>query len=300
VGLGAWGRETYLEVDDDEDYEHGGEQTGQVGRVLSVEGVLEGVDFVALGEEEVEESDDGSFELGSLVSSDGDGGETLPQDVFADVGGDKQGDSTSETVALLEELVEKDHNDTGSEELEENQNGVNGSEVGEFTVHARQEIGEGLSKSDDQAKELLGSLEEFSVLLGGLVDFDDLGTCEQLHDHAGSDDGGYSKLHKGSLIRGKDYPKPIEGVGSFLLNHTVKRDLAADKIDEKSDGSPNELVIEELLTIDQKGKGLTFFIGCSTSGRRPMTGRTRSINLTRVVISRVYIILIIFNRNRQC
>ncbi len=37
---GTWGRVTYLEVDDDEDNEHSCEETGEIGRVLSVEGIL--------------------------------------------------------------------------------------------------------------------------------------------------------------------------------------------------------------------------------------------------------------------
>jgi hypothetical protein len=87
------GRSTYLEVDDYEDNQNSREQVGEVGGILSVEGVLEGINFVALGEEEVEESDDCSFELSALISSDCDGGEALPEDVLADVGSDEEGDA---------------------------------------------------------------------------------------------------------------------------------------------------------------------------------------------------------------
>ena len=92
---------TYLEVNNDEDDHDSGQQIGQVGGVLSVEGVLEGIDLVALGEQEVEQSNDGTLEFSSLVGSDGDGGEALPEDVLANVGSDKERDSRAETVSLL-------------------------------------------------------------------------------------------------------------------------------------------------------------------------------------------------------
>jgi hypothetical protein len=132
----------------------------------------------------VEESDDGSFELGALLGPDCDGREAAPEDVLADVGCDEERDARAEAVALLEQLVEKDHDHTRGEELEEDKDGVEGSEVGEFTVHAREEVGKGFSQGNDQPEELLGCLEEVTVFLGVLVDFDDFGASEELHDHA--------------------------------------------------------------------------------------------------------------------
>ena len=45
----------------------------------------------------MEESDHGALELGAAASVDGGGGEGLPDDGLADVGGDKQGNSRAET-----------------------------------------------------------------------------------------------------------------------------------------------------------------------------------------------------------
>jgi len=64
-----------LEVDDDEHDNDCGDQVAKVWSVLSVEGLFDTVELVWLGQEEVEESDDGTLELGSLVGSDGDWGE---------------------------------------------------------------------------------------------------------------------------------------------------------------------------------------------------------------------------------
>jgi len=38
----------------------------------------------------MEKSDNGALEFGSLISSDGNWGETFPENLFADVGGDEK------------------------------------------------------------------------------------------------------------------------------------------------------------------------------------------------------------------
>ena len=81
---------TYLEVDDDEDDEHSCEQVGDIGRVLPVEGLLQGEELVRLRQQEVEKCDNGTLEFGTLLRTDRDGRERLPQDDFADVGGDEE------------------------------------------------------------------------------------------------------------------------------------------------------------------------------------------------------------------
>lgn len=97
---------TYLEVNDDEYDEYCGKQVWKIGSVLPVEGVLQSVELVALSEEEVEESDDCALELGTLLGSNCYWGETLPEDVLADVCSDEEGDTWAETITLLQELIQ--------------------------------------------------------------------------------------------------------------------------------------------------------------------------------------------------
>ena len=69
---------TYLEVDYDEDYDNGGDQVADIGRVLTVESLLDSVELVLFGEQEVEKGDDSSFKLSTLFSSNCDRGERFP------------------------------------------------------------------------------------------------------------------------------------------------------------------------------------------------------------------------------
>jgi hypothetical protein len=91
----SWMGLTYLEIDDDKHDHDGGNEAGEIGRILSVEGLLEGVDLVALGEEEVEQGDDCALVLSALVSSDRHERETLPQDVLTDVSSNEKLSSTA-------------------------------------------------------------------------------------------------------------------------------------------------------------------------------------------------------------
>ena len=103
---------TYLEIDDNQDDNHSCNQIADVWRVLSVEGLLECIEWVLLGQEEVEQGDNGALKLSTLLCSDRNGREALPEDDLTDVGSDEEGDSGAETIAFLEELVKQDHDDT--------------------------------------------------------------------------------------------------------------------------------------------------------------------------------------------
>jgi len=143
----------------------------------------------------VEEGDDGAFALSATASVDGGGREGLPHNGLADVNGNEKGDAGAKAVALLEKFVEDDDNDTSAEELEDDEDGVASAKLVEVTVHARSDVSHGLADNDDDAEELLGALEEGTVFLEALVDFDDLGTSEKLHNHARSHDRTNAKLH---------------------------------------------------------------------------------------------------------
>ena len=104
----------------------------------------------------MEERDYGSLELGTLPGVDGGGGEGLPDYVLANVGGDEEGDSGAQAVALLEELVEDDHDEAGEDELEDDEEGVTGTEGAEVAVHSADNVGHGLADGDEDAEELRG------------------------------------------------------------------------------------------------------------------------------------------------
>ena len=143
-----------MEVDDDHEDERSRDEVGDVGEVLSVKRLNEGRPLVVPRDEEVEERDDGSLELSSLTGVDGGGGEGLPDYVLTYVGGDEEGDSGPEAVALLEELIEDNNNETSEDELEDNEEGVSGTEGAEVSVHSADDVGDGLADGDEDSEEL--------------------------------------------------------------------------------------------------------------------------------------------------
>ena len=81
----------HLEVDDDEEHQHGGQQVGHVGEVLPVERLPEGPHFVHSSDEEVEQGDYCALELGASALVDGRWAEGLPEDGLAGRRGDRRG-----------------------------------------------------------------------------------------------------------------------------------------------------------------------------------------------------------------
>ena len=165
-----------LEVDDYQEDEDGGQQTHDVGGVAAVEGLAQCLYLVLAGDEQVEEGDDGAFELHALARGDGGGREGPPDHVFADVGGDEQGDAGAQAVALLQELVEDDHDDACEEQLQDDQDRREGPDVRDVAVHATHHVGHRLPDRDQHAEQLLGALEQRTVLLQALVHVNYLGT----------------------------------------------------------------------------------------------------------------------------
>lgn len=108
-----------LEVDDNKEHQHRGENVRQVRGGLSVERFLECQEFVLTSENQVEESNESALELGSLSGVDSGWREGLPDNRLTDTRGDKQRDTASETISLLQEFVEEKDDHTSEEELDD-------------------------------------------------------------------------------------------------------------------------------------------------------------------------------------
>ena len=87
-----------------------------------------------------------------MVGLDSDRGEGLPDDSLADVGSNEQRDTGAESVALVKEFIKQKDNDASNSELDDDENGITGTELAQFTVHATPDIGNGLTQSDDESQ----------------------------------------------------------------------------------------------------------------------------------------------------
>ena len=142
-----------LEVDDGGEDGDGGQQVHDVGETVTVEGLLESARLVVPGEEQVEEGDKGTLELWAATGVDGVGGESLPDDVLANVGSDEKGDTAAETVALGEQLVEEDNDERGRDKLENEEKADTGAERRGRAVHAGEDVDSSLAKRDDESED---------------------------------------------------------------------------------------------------------------------------------------------------
>mmetsp|Transcript_81 Transcript_81/g.192 ORF Transcript_81/g.192 Transcript_81/m.192 type:complete len:411 (-) Transcript_81:116-1348(-) len=238
-----------LEVDDHDEDEDGGHEIGEVGQVLAVDRLLDGADLVGPREQEVEQGHNGALELRAAARVDGGGAEGLPHDVLADVGGDEETDARAQAVPLLQQLVQREHDESGAEQLGDDQQGVSRPDGRQVAVHAGHHVGDGLAHRDEDAEELLRPGEEGAVLLDVVVDLDDATARQELHDQAGRDDGRDAQLHEGAAVGGQDDAHPVEGVGRLGGLDAVDGDLAAHQEDEQGDGRPQHFFTERDLAI---------------------------------------------------
>lgn len=132
----------------------------------------------------------------------------------------------------MQELIEHEDHESSEEKLDNDQNDVEETKISNWTVHSGENVSKGFTKGDKKCEQLGCGLIKLSVFLGLHVDIDNLGTHEELQDHAGGNDWGHTKFHDGTLVGGKDNSEPVQWVGSFFLLDTIQWDLTADQIDE--------------------------------------------------------------------
>jgi hypothetical protein len=77
----------------------------------------------------VDEIDDSTFIFVTLSTSHSDWAEAFPEESFADVGGDEQRDTTTDSVAFLEHFIEHNDNNSSEGELNNNKKSVSSSDI---------------------------------------------------------------------------------------------------------------------------------------------------------------------------
>ncbi|RUP46919.1 hypothetical protein BC936DRAFT_146374 [Jimgerdemannia flammicorona] len=153
VGLDGEFDAEALQVDDDAEDQACGQEVHDVGQVLAVEGLLEGAGLVLAGEEKVDEGDDGALKLIAAARVDGSRRQCLPEDGLADVGGDEEVDAGTETVPLLEELVQEHGDKRGNHELDDQEEAHAGADFLGATVQTSQDGNGGVTKGDDHSED---------------------------------------------------------------------------------------------------------------------------------------------------
>ena len=225
-----------LEVDDHHEHQHRGQQVGDVGQVLAIKRFLQGAHLVAARDEQVEQGQDGALKLGAAARVDGGRRQRLPHNRFANVGGNEQRDARTKAVALLQQLVQQQHQNARKEQLDDDHQRVANAQVGHGPIHAGQHVRNGLHNGDDQAKQLLRAVEQLAVGLLALVHLDQLGARQQLHHQAGRDNGRNAQLHERAAVGRQDDAHPVERVRTATRVQCVVREKEGGGRDAEQEG----------------------------------------------------------------
>jgi hypothetical protein len=138
---------------------------------------------------------------------------------------------------FLEQFIEQKDNETSNEELDDDEKANASADFRWITVHARHDVDNCLTNCDDHSEELLGAVEEGSVL-GCVTDLNDLHASQELHDETRSDDGRDTEFHECTTIGGENDTNPVEGIGRVRGHDTEEGNLTADKENEEGDCGP--------------------------------------------------------------
>lgn len=201
-----------LEIDDCGEDNESCEKVGDVGKVLSVESLLQRAWLVAPGKEKVEESNNSSLKLGSSSSVDCSWAECSPDDVLTDVGSNEKLNTGTQSVALLEKLIEKNDNKTSNDKLENEQQANTSTEVTRLTVKSSQNVNSGLSEGEDDSEELLGSLIKLAIRLEVKVNVDEVSSGKKLENHARRYDRRDTQFHQCTSVTGQHHSEPVERI----------------------------------------------------------------------------------------
>lgn len=141
-----------LEVNNDGEDDNSREEGHDIRKTLSPESLAEGAPLVVPCEEKMEKSDDGTLKLTTATDIDGSGGEGLPDNTFTDVGGDKQVNTTSKSIAFLEEFVKEDDDKGRDNELNDEQETDTSTKILGLSVKSSENVNGCLTKGDNESK----------------------------------------------------------------------------------------------------------------------------------------------------
>ena len=192
---GQFNTET-LEVDNNEEDNNSGEEVDNIRETRTVESITEGTDLILTGDQAVEQGDDGTFEFLTTTIIEGGGGEGSPHNRFTDVGSNEQADTRTNTVSLLEEFVQEENNNTGSRQLDNEEDASEHTEFASRAVHTRDNVDKSSGDGKDDTEQLLDVFVQLTLFLNTGVEDNELKTVEELDNHGGGDNGADTEFHE--------------------------------------------------------------------------------------------------------
>ena len=142
-----------LEVDNSGENDDGCDEVHDVGKATTPESLTKSAALVVPGEEKVEKGNECTLEFRSTAGVDGGGRECLPDDGLANVGSNEERDTGTETVTLLEKFVEEDDNESGDDELDNQQKADTSTEVTWLAIKTGKYVDGSLTKRDNQRED---------------------------------------------------------------------------------------------------------------------------------------------------
>lgn len=137
--------------------------------------------------------------------------------------------------------------------MDDDEDGIDGTELFDITVHAGEDVGNSFTDGDDNTEQFLGSHHEGTVILETVINVDDLRTSKQLHNKSRSHDGADTEFHKSSSVGCEDNSHPVEGISGAAALNSIERNLATEQEDKEGNDGPHGFLTKgNLLVIGRR------------------------------------------------
>lgn len=103
----------------------------------------------------MEKGNECTLEFWSTAGVDGGRRERFPDDGLANVGSNEERDTGTETVTLLEKFIEENDDESGDDELDDQQKADTSTEVTWLAIKTGKDIDGSLAKGDDQREDYI-------------------------------------------------------------------------------------------------------------------------------------------------
>jgi hypothetical protein len=141
-----------LKVNNDHEDEEGGKQVHHIWQILTIKGLLQRPRLVTPSEQQMEKTNYGALKLWTAASVYSGGRKCLPDNILANIRGNKEGDSRADTVALLKHFIEENDNHAGCAELEDQENDDSPTKVRRAAVDSCGNVYNSLTECQNQGK----------------------------------------------------------------------------------------------------------------------------------------------------
>jgi len=174
----------------------------------------------------VNQTNETSFELNSVLRRKSHGTEHLPKDDLWSVCDDKERNTCSETVTFFEHLVQHNDDQTSHHELGDNQEHVSEWHGARISIGSIPDLTDCLTEAENESQSFFETFKGFLVM--SRIGSHEPNRLNELDHPSSRNDRRDTELHERASTGSKNNSGPVEGIAGVWSLNSVKWNLRTD------------------------------------------------------------------------